>query len=78
MPALKYREAELITVLCCICLEPLTKKAIPNHRLKKHGIPKGGKLKDHYIEQTQETENERVFVKIKSVADINEYKNLGK
>lgn len=79
MPAPQYRAAELMTVLCMVCLEPFTKKAIPDHQLAMHGIPKGGKkLKDRYILQTEETENERTFVKIKSIADINQYKDLGK
>ena len=77
MPSVQYREAELRIVLCAICMEPLTKKAIPNHRLKVHKIPKGGKLSDHYVENTEEKENEREFLKIKSIADINKYKDLG-
>ena len=78
MPAAQYRQTELMTVLCVLCLEPFTKKSIPQHRLAMHGIPKGGKLKDHYVLQTEETENKRTFVKIKSIGDINQYKDLGK
>ena len=77
MPALKYREAELRLVLCIVCLEPYTKKGIREHRKKKHGLV-GGKLRDLFLEPNEEIEKNRSFVKIKSVADINQYKDLGK
>ena len=78
MPSLaRYREAELRLVLCIICHEQITKKGIPRHRKKEHGIGKGGKLSDHYIEATQEAADAREFVKIKAVGDPNKYLDLG-
>lgn len=78
MPKLaRYREAELVLVLCVICHEPVTKKGIPRHRKKEHNIGKGGKLSDHWVEATQEMADARQFVRIKSVADPNDYKDIG-
>lgn len=78
MPRLaRYRETELMIVLCIICHEEVTKKGIPVHRKKEHNIGKGGKLSDHWIEATQEMADAREFVRIKSVADPNKYLDLG-